>query len=172
MRDAAKTSERILEATENLLVAEGFVALGINRIAAEAGVGKPLIYRYYGGLDGIRRALVDRHLKSEFIDTNPSTDLRSLLAAGRQLSDQPVARALLVWDLADPVHEEEQSAIPVNDLGISQEQAIQAILKAAIRYLVLYRDQHDQWAGLPLESPKDMVRLENAIAAILEPERG
>ena len=48
------------------------------------------------------------------------------------------------------------------------KQAVYAILKAAIAFVVLYRDRHQAWAGLPLNEAKDMARLENALAEIVE----
>ena len=49
-RDAEATKQTILDAVGRVLAREGFSGLGINAIAKEAGVGKPLIYRYFGGL--------------------------------------------------------------------------------------------------------------------------
>lgn len=49
-RDSGATKREILKAVGRVLEREGFRGLGINAIAKEAGVGKPLIYRYFGGL--------------------------------------------------------------------------------------------------------------------------
>ena len=49
-RDAEATKQNILNAVGRVLERDGFSGLGINAIAKEAGVGKPLIYRYFGGL--------------------------------------------------------------------------------------------------------------------------
>lgn len=49
-RDAEATKQSILDAVGRVLERDGFSGLGINAIAKEAGVGKPLIYRYFGGL--------------------------------------------------------------------------------------------------------------------------
>lgn len=48
-----KTEQRILKSIESLLLNEGFSAVGINAIARTAGCDKVLIYRYFGGLDGL-----------------------------------------------------------------------------------------------------------------------
>lgn len=52
-----ETTERILEAALAVLAEEGFAALGINGLARRAGADKQLIYRYFGGLDGVLAAL-------------------------------------------------------------------------------------------------------------------
>jgi AcrR family transcriptional regulator len=49
-RDAEATRKNILQAVGRVLARDGFTGLGVNAIAKEAGIGKPLIYRYFGGL--------------------------------------------------------------------------------------------------------------------------
>lgn len=49
-RDAEATRKNILQAVGRVLSRDGFTGLGVNAIAKEAGIGKPLIYRYFGGL--------------------------------------------------------------------------------------------------------------------------
>jgi AcrR family transcriptional regulator len=56
-RDRAATEQRIVDAAIGILSDDGFVALGINPLADRAGVDKQLIYRYFGGLDGVVAAL-------------------------------------------------------------------------------------------------------------------
>ena len=50
VRDRAATERLILGAVGEVLAREGFAGIGVNAIAAEAGVDKVLIYRYFGGL--------------------------------------------------------------------------------------------------------------------------
>ncbi len=47
------TEQRILDAVKSLLLNKGFPNVGINAISREAGCDKVLIYRYFGGLDGL-----------------------------------------------------------------------------------------------------------------------
>ncbi len=60
MGNREETTERILEAGLDLLAEEGFAALGVNTLARKAGADKQLIYRYFGGLDGVLAALGQR----------------------------------------------------------------------------------------------------------------
>ncbi len=55
-RSRPQTERRILDAINTLLASEGYAALGVNRVAKQAGVDKVLIYRYFGGLEGALRA--------------------------------------------------------------------------------------------------------------------
>lgn len=49
-RDPTTKKREILDAVERVLTRDGIPGLGVNAVAKEAGVGKPLIYRYFGGL--------------------------------------------------------------------------------------------------------------------------
>lgn len=181
MRSAEKTRLRILEAASRLLARDGYESLGVNRIAAEAGIGKPLIYRYFGDLDGLVAALAERasadlrapeHQAS--IEAVPSKDILSaLLGYGRRLASSATARALLLRQLAraDVPGLEPEAASAVAQAGQAtggpDRAAIHAILRAAIVLLVICRDRHPTWDGLPTSSPKDMVRFEAALAWIV-----
>ena len=57
MRDRSATSARILKAASELLAESGFQNFGVNAIARRAGCDKQLIYRYYGGMDGLVDAI-------------------------------------------------------------------------------------------------------------------
>ena len=50
LRDRAATEALILAAVGEVLGRDGFGGIGVNAIAAQAGVDKVLIYRYFGGL--------------------------------------------------------------------------------------------------------------------------
>jgi AcrR family transcriptional regulator len=62
------TEDRIINAFEGLLKKHGLSQLGVNAVVKEAGVGKGLLYDYFGSLDGLADAWVER---SHFI---PSLD--------------------------------------------------------------------------------------------------
>ena len=57
MGNREDTTERILNAALDLLATEGFAALGINQVARKAEADKQLIYRYFGGMEGLLSAL-------------------------------------------------------------------------------------------------------------------
>lgn len=50
------TENALLAAVESVILRDGVGALGVNTVAAEAGVDKVLIYRYFDGLGGLLRA--------------------------------------------------------------------------------------------------------------------
>ena len=51
-----ETEKRLLEAVSKIIEEESFTQIGINRIAKKAQCDKVLIYRYFGGLDGLLAA--------------------------------------------------------------------------------------------------------------------
>src|SRR3954469_24039944 len=57
---ASDRRKQILDITHAIVDAEGFHAATINRIAAEAGVTRTVIYQQFGGLSRLFIALVDR----------------------------------------------------------------------------------------------------------------
>lgn len=63
------TEERILDAFEVVLLRDGMRNLSLNAVVAEAGVGKPMLYRYFGDLAGVVRAWGER--RTMFVDPDP-----------------------------------------------------------------------------------------------------
>ncbi|HEY2896256.1 MAG TPA: helix-turn-helix domain-containing protein [Gemmatimonadaceae bacterium] len=56
-RDRFATRAAILRSAAELVAAHGVNAVGVNALAQAAGCDKVLIYRYFGGLDGVLAAL-------------------------------------------------------------------------------------------------------------------
>ena len=54
------TEQTLIDACGYLLLRDGADGIGVNRVVAQAGVGKDLIYRYFGGLPGLIRAWLER----------------------------------------------------------------------------------------------------------------
>ncbi|WOO42860.1 helix-turn-helix domain-containing protein [Rubellicoccus peritrichatus] len=52
-RNRPQTEQGIINAAIDMIVETGFIDFGINAIAARAGSDKVLIYRYFGGTDGL-----------------------------------------------------------------------------------------------------------------------
>ena len=58
-KNRLQTEQKILQAVEQILLNDGFPAIGINSIARTAGCDKVLIYRYFDGLDGLLLAIAE-----------------------------------------------------------------------------------------------------------------
>lgn len=113
-RNREKTEGRIIDAVEKILASEGYQALGVNRVAREAGVGKVLIYRYFGGIEG----LLDAYGKTErfwpsaeeirgmsdedFGKLERPDQVRQIFRGFRQaLKKRPHTIAIYAWEMAE-----------------------------------------------------------------------
>lgn len=79
-----ETEKRLLEAVSKVIEEEGFTKIGINRFARQAQCDKVLIYRYYGGLDGLLVAWAKQYdfnsfAYSEFINLVEQATTSNLL---------------------------------------------------------------------------------------------
>lgn len=61
-RDRFATHAAILESAAQLVAAHGVGALGVNLLAEASKCDKVLIYRYFGGLDGVLRTLGEERM--------------------------------------------------------------------------------------------------------------
>jgi len=134
------------------------------------GVGKALAKKVFG--DGDRS-----HTLS--LDIASSRDvLNELVSHGRLLGGDRPLRDMLVWSLASnnspmdiETWDDQPKIKPEVNRALTSETdkvAIYSLLKAAIAFLVLYRDRNKNWNGLGLGSPKEMVRFEHAMADIVD----
>lgn len=59
--EGADARERILATAYELFTQHGVMAVGVDRIVAEAGVAKTTLYRHFGSKDGLAVAVLHRH---------------------------------------------------------------------------------------------------------------
>jgi len=55
----ANSRERILQAGRSLFFREGFAGVSTERLAKEAGVSKSTLYKYFGDMSGVLRAIAE-----------------------------------------------------------------------------------------------------------------
>ena len=72
-RDRVQTEQRLIKAVGQIIAEEGYEQVGINRVADRAGVNKILIYRYFGGMNGLMQVYVERINPYSF-DLIPTAD--------------------------------------------------------------------------------------------------
>lgn len=78
VRDRLQTEQRLIDTVHELITEGGFDKLGINRLAQRAKVNKILIYRYFGGLDGLIKAYYEKY---QPVVSAPPIDLNQLEGA-------------------------------------------------------------------------------------------
>lgn len=104
-----RAEEAILDAFERVVARDGFRGLGPTAIMNEAGLGKPLLYRYFGDLPGLIEAWGERRgmwpgdatfLGSLSADQDPAEQLKASLGAlAAHLHRNPVRLEILAEEL-------------------------------------------------------------------------
>jgi len=192
IRDRQITSRRLISAVGSLLAKKGFKGIGVNAVAREAGVDKVLIYRYFGGLEGLIAAfgkegdfwpsaleLAGGDLQK--FSQMPLDERLSVFASNfiDALRKRPLTQAIMAWEIIEPngLTEElerirERSIIEFFQMFFVKDQikidlqAIIMLIGAAISYLVLRSKNIDLFGGLDLGSEQGWKRIEKAIETI------
>lgn len=110
-RDRARTEASIITAACDLLAEVGFHRFGINAVAKRASCDKQLIYRYFGGIDGLMDAvgiaLADKMGQALSDDgacpATTYTELaeRYILGFLDLLRSNILLQRIVVWEIAD-----------------------------------------------------------------------
>lgn len=191
-RDRLRTQDSILAAARSVLVDKGFGGWGVNAIARAAGCDKQLIYRYFGGLDGLAEALgteiafeIEAALAA--LPTPPVASYGELAAALidaqiQVLRSHPVMQRIIAWELSEAngltraFAEARSRALMawlarvkgdfVAPPGIDAP-AINAVLIAAVQQMVLSSASTGGFAGMPLKEPADWERMRTTIRRLV-----
>ncbi|ESQ90628.1 hypothetical protein ABAC460_09065 [Asticcacaulis sp. AC460] len=186
-RNREATHAALLEAAKVTLAEQGFQNFGVNAVARQAGCDKQLIYRYFGGLDGLLEAmggdvatwlgappvavpgatygewaanLADAYLTA--LRANPLLQkliLWELSAAPGTLAPltQARSRAMMQWVMAA-----RGELVMPPDAGL-----INAVLIAAIQQFVLSAAVSGNFSGLPLRDDTDWNRLRTGLRQLI-----
>ncbi len=192
IRDKKITSRRLINAVGSLLAKKGFVGVGVNAVAREAGVDKVLIYRYFGGLEGLIAAFAK---EGDFwpsalelaggdlqkFSQMPLDERLSYFGSNffQALKKRPVTQAIMAWEMIEPngLTEElerirEEGIMEFFKLFFTREeinfdlQAVIMLLGAGISYLVIRSNHIDVFGGLELSSDEGWKRMEKAFENI------
>ncbi len=189
--DAAATMKLITDAAVRLLAEKGFPGIGINTVAAAAGVDKQLIYYHFGGLEGVIRQLgsqlefwLGTPLQPRPGEPYGEAVYRLLMEYGAALRRNPLVLRLLAWELVEPtdvlkelevtrsaamagwVQSLRSAAQPV-PAGIDAP-AVNAVLLAGLHYLALREQSLGSFAGVDIQSPQGVERIAQAVRLITE----
>ena len=187
------TEQRILDAVQTLLLEQGFPEIGINAIARSAGCDKVLIYRYFGGLDGLLQRFADEHdlwwsvdeIISENMDEISQLALAEFLERLLKrhidaLRARPLTQEIMAWELSasnpltQTLHKtrSEQGMLLVKKVRLHFNQpgidigGILGIFGSAINHLVIRtRHKHSEY------EKEEWWRLEQTISSLLNCQR-
>lgn len=192
-RNRASTEESIVNAAIGILSDSGFIGLGINPIAQRAGIDKQLIYRYFGGMDGVIAAL-GKNVGVWLTDAAEANDRRPPPSSYAELiarlldayivglRGSPLVQRLLAWELVQPgpalkaldaVRSEAVSKWMKRVKGDLKAPdgvdapAINALLLAGVHHLVLREAAIGRFAGLDLADASGWSRVRAAACALI-----
>jgi AcrR family transcriptional regulator len=189
-RNRAKTTQRIVEALEEVISERGLEGVGVNRIAEKANVSKVLIYRYFGGMEGLLEYYVK--MGKLFPVFTPSlldqirplheSDIariwyRQVIQTYRHFRTFKAAREVLKASVMenDPIAEstaraqDEEMTRLVSQLSFvsgADTQAISAIILGAMTYLTIMAQNDRTMISIDLRSEEGWQRIENAVKSI------
>jgi AcrR family transcriptional regulator len=194
MRDVEQTKATLLKATGQLLAKRGFRGLGISAIAAQARVGKPLIYRYFGGLQGLIAAYANSHQfwpsTEELFGTDLHTEQVMPYAQYVQgvlsrfvgaLRKRPATRAVLAWGLIESnpltkhldqvLAQRGRAAVVQLRERVSAPSGVDvaaqnAILLAGVSFLTIRGGVTGEFAGIALKTERDWQRVTEALTQL------
>ncbi|MDF1584786.1 TetR/AcrR family transcriptional regulator [Marinimicrococcus flavescens] len=186
-RDRSRTEAEIVAALEAMIREEGVHKVGVNRLAQRAGCGKELIYRYFGGLDGVFLALmagVDYWTRSGDIPLRaldggqpPAAAILDMLKGQlATLRGDELVQEIRRWELVEADGTREKLAKRRERLARSfierasegagadvDVPAVTGLLLAGVLYLVLRSRTEDHFLGVPLQDEAGWQRYENAL---------
>jgi AcrR family transcriptional regulator len=191
-RDRERTRETILDAAVRVLARRGFGALGVNAVAREAGVDKVLIYRYFGGLEGLVTALAERPgfwprpAAPDRTEAGSATFREwarsALLGLYRGLRERPLTQEVLRWELVERTPLTDRLAAFREEAGLEDlgralpEAALEgvdvpataALLSAGLIYLVLRGKTAPAFLGVSLRDEAGAARVERALGQLVD----
>lgn len=193
-RDREATERGILEAARAALAEDGFAAFGINGIARRAGCDKQLIYRYFGGLEGLVDAIgesVAAELASSLERASPDRAFRGYADMVEQMMlgllevfrGNATLRQITAWELAAPSPlvarlsaarsrpllawslKMRGDLTPPTGVDVG---ATNALLIGAVQQLALAGASTAGFSNVPLKTEEDWQRMRSAISALVQ----
>jgi AcrR family transcriptional regulator len=188
-RDRNTTARLIIEAARLVLAEDGFLNFGVNAIARRAGCDKQLIYRYFGGLDGLVDALGE-HLANWLVERLPLEPrpvsygaLIERMALGylEALRGDRLVQKMVAWEVSDGsphvrrlTEARSRAMLQWGALAIGtlkppenvDAAAANGLIIAGVQHLVLAAATTGQFAGMALETEVDWDRVRRAVVAL------
>lgn len=194
MMELKRSETQLIEAVSTIITEEGFSKIGINKIARTAGCDKVLIYRYFGGLDGLIAVWAKKHdfyiqAYDTFInriETVNEANLKQitkeiLLAQLHFIRENKMHQELLLWELSGglkfkairDLREENghklqkilEQKVDTKDLNISM---YITLLIASINYIVLSILEYPLFNGIDFSSDTSWTIYENTLCDYID----
>jgi len=188
-RDRERTKGKILKAVGEVIEKYGTEKVGVNLIAREAGVNKVLIYRYFGGVDG----LMEQYVKTgQYTSTSSLEHIENLTAPAPEdrakmwadvltkglhdLRERKATRDLIRWEIGagKPVMTDARNDSSVKMLekigelpNYPNTNPMLAIVIGGMYHLAVSADYRDKFVNVDLQSEEEWKRLEQTMRDII-----
>lgn len=187
-RDREATEKRLLDTIGQMIAEEGFEKIGVNAIAAQSGVSKILIYRYFGSVEGLMAAYIRQNdfwlnfpLEIPDREDLPSFVKQMFQGQIEQLRNNPTLKRLYRWELScnnDMIvklrEQREKVGISLVEkvsqlTGQPQEEiaAMASLVTASITYLVMLEDFCPVYNGIPLNEDSGWEQINKGIEVLI-----
>ena len=192
-RNRQDTKAAILAAAKDQLADHGFAEFGVNAVARRAKCDKQLVYRYFGGLDGLVDAIGDDLAGWVMDRLSQGGDLPNTESYGTRLEQlllrylgalraDPLMQRIIAWEASDASpHVLRLAEARGRALGLwvakmrgplmpqpgLDAPALNAILIAAIQHLVLCSTTTGRFVGVPLISDADWDRIKTMLIRVI-----
>jgi AcrR family transcriptional regulator len=192
-RSRSDTKATILAAAKDQLADQGFAEFGVNAVARRAKCDKQLVYRYFGGLDGLVDAIGDDLAAWVMDRLSQGGDLPPTESYGTRLEQlllrylgalrtDPLMQRIIAWEASDAsphvlrLAEARGRALafwlakmrgPLTPQPGLDAPALNAILIAAIQHLVLCSTTTGRFVGVPLASDADWDRIKTMLIRVI-----
>lgn len=189
-----ESEKKLIKAVSIVIEEDGFSKVGINHIARTAGCDKVLIYRYFGGLEGLLAAWAkenDYYTSAydrfyEEIKTADQSQIRELtkkviVSQLHFLREHKVMQEMILWEISgrskfrllQDIREKNGNKLQLvlNDmLQVKTEDASLyiTILITSIEFVVLYTRQYRFFNGVDFSEPEAWARFEKAITHYID----
>ena len=99
LRHREEARQAILDATQELLVEEGYESFSMRKLATRCGYAAPTIYHYFGDKPGLLGSLIDLRMREV------SAEMRSVRLTGDPVENmRRLFIAFVRWGIANPTH--------------------------------------------------------------------
>lgn len=188
-RDREATERRLLDTIGRMINEVGFEKIGINAVAAQSGVSKILIYRYFGSMEGLMTAYIRQHdfwinFPHEIPERNqlPAFLKKMFREQIEQLRSNPTLKRLYRWELSSDndmivkLRQQRESAgirriEEVSRLtGYPQQElaTLASLITASITYLVMLEEFCPVYNGIPLNDDAGWQQIIQGIDALID----
>ncbi|MBR4265084.1 MAG: TetR/AcrR family transcriptional regulator [Bacteroidales bacterium] len=180
IKDRDLTEKRILDAVGRIVEREGFEAVGINAVAAESGVSKILIYRYFGTIEQLLAKYMEQN--DFWLNFNlaqlPQGDVKEFSkqifrAYIQMLRNSPALRKLYRWELSSKHPSIEQlrqrreetalkiisSVCELSGESFDRVAGISTLVTASVSYLCILGENCGVYNSLQIDSDSGWEKL-------------